>query len=190
MANGVLEQEDEVEQDDAEQYNAAQLTRRQNAIQDDTEVVDEAVAHARENFNEEGEEFDEDAAELVLEQPPQRPPFPLVILLIAIADDALDVIGALVGLGPIITIPLQIVMWLILFMWLWNKLSGRWWKKGITKWLWRRLAVAMGIELIPYVGEIIPANTILILMGHYKETKVAKLYEQLLEELRVAEVAA
>ena len=45
-----------------------------------------------------------------------------------------------------------------------------------------RFFLMLGIEIIPFVN-MIPANTIFVLMAHYKETKIAKLFNEALEIL-------
>ncbi len=41
----------------------------------------------------------------------------------------------------------------------------------------------LGVEFIPIV-KIIPANTIFILLAHYREKKIVKLFNLALEEMR------
>ena len=71
----------------------------------------------------------------------------------------------------------------ILFFWIRGKISGGLWKKQMIKWLYRRLLLAAVIEIFP-VLKIIPATTILILMAHYHEKKIVKLFDLTLEELK------
>ena len=89
--------------------------------------------------------------------------------------------------GIIFTKILSFIFLIILFLWCHNKISGKWWKKRMIGWIWKRYIAVVILELMPFF-VIIPANVILILMAHHKEKKVVKLFDLLLEELNKAGV--
>lgn len=118
---------------------------------------------------------------------PAKPPFPIFILVLAVIKDHCDFLANVL----VVAIPLSMVasfcMSVVLFFWLLGKMSGGWWKRAAIRWLWMRYVVAIIVEMIPFF-QIIPATTIFVLMVHYKETKIVKLFDLALEELRRAKV--
>jgi hypothetical protein len=70
----------------------------------------------------------------------------------------------------------------VLFFWFLGKIHGVWWKKKTISWLWKRLLLGAVIEHIPFL-KLIPTFTILVLMAHYRETKLVKILNAVLEEL-------
>jgi len=152
----------------------------QRSIQDAISAVIESI---RQDFSEKGEEFNSsDLENLVTTAPPSMPPFPFFILSLAILKDVLDVLLTPTVVLMIVTFMLGFVIGIILTIWMWDKMSGGWWKKNLLKWIWRRLGLAIAIEIIP-VAQLIPASTILVLMAHYKEVKVVRLFNLALEKL-------
>lgn len=65
-------------------------------------------------------------------------------------------------------------------MWCKGRISGGFWKKKAIGWLWKRYLATFIIELIPFFN-IIPTNVIFVLMAHYKEKKMVKLFNAALE---------
>jgi hypothetical protein len=63
-----------------------------------------------------------------------------------------------------------------------GKISGGSYKKPLIKYIWRRFAIVFLVELIPIV-KIIPANTIFILLAHFRETKIVKVFNFALEKM-------
>ena len=108
----------------------------------------------------------------------------------AIVEKVKDIIDfglELTLVGIIFTKILSFIFLIILFLWCHNKISGKWWKKRMIGWIWKRYIAVVILELMPFF-VIIPANVILILMAHHKEKKVVKLFDLLLEELNKAGV--
>ncbi len=135
-------------------------------------------------FKNEGEDFEEGDTELLIKNPPKKPDFPFLIFPLAVLKDIVD-FADLTGIGAIFTTVTSFVIAVILFIWLLGKMQGGWWKKGMIRWLWKRYALAIVIEFIPGL-KMIPATTILILMAHFRETKIAQLMNSALERLRHA----
>ena len=147
-----------------------------------------AFEEVRVLFRSKGEALDSDTAEkLVTENPPKHPSFPFFILTVAIVKDALDLPLDLTGVGIVVATILGLVLSLILTIWTWNRLSGGWWKKKIITWMWMSLGAVVVIEIVPGL-QIVPANTIFILMAHYKEKKLVQLFDAALEHLKKADV--
>lgn len=111
-----------------------------------------------------------------------RPSFPAIMLAIAITKDLLDGLSLTIIAAPLTSLN-SFILGFILFMWMLGKMRGKWWKKQVIKILWRRLAFFLLIELLPGIN-IIPTMTILVLMVHYRETKVVKAFNGLLEAYR------
>lgn len=146
-------------------------------------VVRKTFSDIRAMFRQQGETLDSETAEkLVTESAPKLPGFPFLWAGLAFIKDALDAIATISVIGIIFTYPLSIGLGVALFLWTLGKMSGGWWKKAIIRWVWVRFGLVLIIEMIPFV-QIIPANTIFILMVHYKETKIVKLLNRGLEAL-------
>lgn len=137
-------------------------------------------------FKESGEDFGNDDADSLLsaDEAPNVPGFPFIIVMLALLKDlAIDapltfsIIGGL--FSPIFSLAISI----ILFFWVLGKLSGGWWKKKLIRWLWLRYVIAIFIEFIPWLN-IVPATTVFIIMAHYRNKKIVRLFNLALEELR------
>jgi len=113
------------------------------------------------------------------------PGFPLFIITIAILKDCLDAPLDIVIVGAVITTLTSFIMAIILFFWVWGKLSGGWWKKKLIRWLWVRYVMIAILEILPFF-KIVPAATIFVLMAHHREKKVVKLFNLALEEIKGA----
>lgn len=137
-----------------------------------------ALAAANEAF-----EYEEGDAKLLISNRPTPPDFPMGILFLALIKDAFDVVlGLSVFLLPLALVTTVPVM-LILAFYFYNKLSGGWWKKRMISWLWKRYLLTLLIEMTPLLGIIVPATTILVLMAHFRETKVVQTLNAALETL-------
>jgi hypothetical protein len=121
--------------------------------------------------------------EIPMDEAPEEPDFPILILIAAIGKDILDVVLTVTIVGAIFTGLLSFVLALVLFFWILGKTGGGWWKKALIRKLWMRYVMSLAIEFLP-VGNIIPANTIFVLMAHYSETKAVKLANEAFERLR------
>ncbi len=152
-------------------------------------MVRQAIRSTFENietsFSKAGEHFDTEDVEKIVNDTPPPPSFPYFMVVIALIKDLIDIPGDLLVVGVILTTILAIVADLIIFMWSWHKMGGWWWKKMIFTWFWKRFIFEVIIEIIPF-AQIIPATTILVLMTHYRETKIVKLLNGALEEIHEA----
>ncbi len=132
---------------------------------------------------ESGIPYDTTDATLLIKEPPQQPNFPYIMVSITILKDILDVPIELSIIGIVVTTILSFLLAIIIFIWILGKLSGGWWKKAMIRWLWIRYVFAILIEFLPFF-KIIPATTILVLMAHYRETKIVMFFNAALEEFR------
>lgn len=149
------------------------------------EGVFERIREIFKNQNENLENEDEESL-LMAEEKAEESSFPLIIVIIALLKDvAIDAPLTFSLIGGILSPIFSLVFTVILFFWVLGKLSGGWWKKKLIRWLWLRYIVAIIIEFIPWIN-IVPTNTIFILMAHYREKKMVKLFNLALEELRGA----
>jgi len=146
------------------------------------ELIDWAFSRIRELFESKDEKFEDEDAELLLTKLPPRPSFPFIILGASITKDILDWPLDLSLILTVVAFFISVAMGLILTFWCMGKISGGWWKKALIKWLWVRFFTMMAIEIIPFV-QLVPANTIFVLMAYYKEKKIVKLFEEALEIL-------
>lgn len=149
--------------------------------------VEGVIGRVREIFRNRGEDFDEGDERLLSSAPAKEPGFPVIIFTFAVIKDCLDLPLELSVIGILLTTLLSVLLSVILFLWVLGKLSGGWWKKKIIRWLWVRYLAVVVIELFP-LFKIVPATTIFILMAHYREKKLVKLFDLALEEFRRAGV--
>ncbi len=145
------------------------------------------VGRIKEIFQEQKEEFEDGDEKMLIAEPPEKPEFPWIIFLAAVIKDILDVPLELTLVGIILTTVLSFILSIVLFFWILGKASGGWWKKKIISWLWSRYVAVIILEFIPFF-KIIPTTTIFIYMAHKRETKLVKLFNLALEELRGAGV--
>ena len=71
----------------------------------------------------------------------------------------------------------------VLFFWVFGKVRFKGFRKRFIKWVLSRACITAILEMIPFV-QIVPVTTIFILMVHFKEKKIVKLFDLALEELR------
>jgi len=149
--------------------------------------IKRVVGKVRKIFSDEGENFDDGDEKMLVGESAIKPDFPYIIVTAAIIKDLLDIPLDVSVVGIILTTILSFILFLVLFMWVLGKLGGGWWKKKIIRWLWIRYIAAIILEFVPFF-QIVPATTIFILMAHYKEKKIVRLFNLALEELRHAGV--
>lgn len=152
----------------------------------DTEVNESVVNIITKAFNEAGENVTEteiseiDEADLTLEKQ-ESSNFPQIMFGAALFKDILDWLQV-TGVWAIVSTILSVILSAIILIWLIGKMHGAWWKKKLIRGLWVRYVIAMLIEYIPFIS-IIPANTILILMAHFREKKIVIIFNKILENL-------
>jgi hypothetical protein len=126
--------------------------------------------------------YEADDSKLLLENAPEKPQFPTVMLTLALLKDLFDAVDATLILIVLTTV-LSFVISLVLFLWILGKMGGGWWKRKIIKKLWVKWGIATVIEFIP-LGKIIPATTIFVLMVHYDESKIVRVLNGALSRMR------
>lgn len=131
---------------------------------------------------------DEEDEKLIINDVPKMPPFPFLIVLMAVFKDVIDFLLNLTLIAAPLPVISSFLVGVVLFFWILGKASGGWWKKRLIKWLWTRYVITLLIELIPFVN-IIPATTIFILMAHYREKKIVRIINGVLGELRKMDLA-
>lgn len=108
---------------------------------------------------------------------PSKPLFPITILSIAIFKDVIDLasVGLLGWAGFII---FSIVLWV------WMTTKSGFIYKFLWKWFLRRYVFFALVGIIPGLN-FLPEATILVLLIHYKETKIVKTLYKNLERLQI-----
>lgn len=134
----------------------------------------------RDILNKHGLEEESERTSVSVERP-KHPSFPTLMFGFAAMKDMLDVADLSI-IGMFITYPLSVLVGIIIFVWIWNKVRYSGVKKQMVGWLWRRYALAMIVEFIPGF-KLVPANMILIAMAHYKEKKLVQLFDLALDEM-------
>lgn len=127
-------------------------------------------------------EYEEGDASLLIQNKPTVSPFPFGMVFLAIVKDVLDALQITVVfliLVWIITLPVMLVLWFYFY----NKMSGAGFKKKLLSWFLKRFGVTVLIEAIPFVGMVVPATTILVLMTHYKEVSFVKALNSVLNSI-------
>ena len=156
---------------------------RQNTYkQKSGQLVQQGIRQAKEVLQKEGLFQDGDVENLLSTKKVELSPFPLFIFIIAILKDAFD-IADFTLIGTIFTFFTSIIFGLIIFFWLLGKVSGKWWKRRVLNWLWKRYILMLIIEFVPFL-KLAPTMTIFIIMAHRRETKVVKAINFALEELK------
>ncbi len=149
-----------------------------------SKVYFKALRNARRIIKDNQDLFNDGDELLMVKKPPVTPPFPVIIVGLAILKDFLDVLDVSI-IGIIFTTIASILVSIILAFWTFGRASGGWWKKRLFTWLIKRFLIMLGLELVPFF-KIIPATTIFILMAHYREKKLVKIANLVLEELHRA----
>ncbi len=161
----------------------------------DTHRERQAEHHARvfasiaELYSSKGEQFgDEEAKQLLGEgKKPTIPDFPVLIFGLAAVKDALDVLDLTI-VGTIVVFFFSVIIAIILAIWTFGKISGGWWKKALIKKILVRYGICIAIELIPFV-QMVPTTMVFVLLAHYHETKIAKLFNEALERIHRGGIA-
>lgn len=138
-------------------------------------------------FEEKNERLDFEV-EFFQDNPPEKPSFPIVMLTFAFVKDIVDVLVNLTIILAVLTSVFSLCFSVVLFAWVYFRTgSGGSVQRKMIRWVWTRYIVTVLIEFVPFVN-IIPTNTILILMVHNKETKLVQLIEQSLEYIHGAKI--
>lgn len=130
------------------------------------------------------EKLDVQDDELLATQPKkvELAPFPYGIFFLAFIKDVLDAVFTISIFGFIVAVALTPMIAFVLFYWVMGKMNGGWWKKRLIGWMWVRLLIVIGFEILPFF-QIIPATTIFVLMVHFRETKLGKAFNAVLERV-------
>jgi hypothetical protein len=145
-------------------------------------LVREGLKRAKEVLKKQGFYQDGDLENLLSTKKVELPPFPMFIFVIAILKDLFDITDFTI-IGTVFTFFTSALFGVILFFWLLGKVGGKWWKKRVFNWLWKRYVFAMIVEFVPFL-KLAPTMTIFIIMTHRRETKVVKAINFALEELK------
>jgi hypothetical protein len=170
---------------DTQPYNAPETVTRARSItpkQRNSRLVQEGIRRAKDILQQQGYYQSGDVENLLSTKKVELPPFPLFMFIIAVLKDLID-IADITLVGVIITTIASVIFSVILFFWLFGKVSGKWWKKRVFKWLWKRYVAAIIIEFIPFL-KIAPTMAIFVIMAHRRETKVVRAINFALEELK------
>jgi hypothetical protein len=147
------------------------------SIERDTAIFHDALRGIREIFRRNGEKLETAEEEAIVRSvpAPEEPSLPFFILYASVCKDLLDfTLVELTGVGYVIVVILSWMLWVVLFFWFLGKINGTWWKGILIKRLWLWLVLVLVVESVPLL-KIVPTNTILVLMAHYREKKMVKL---------------
>lgn len=137
----------------------------------------------QEIFKNGGEDISDDDIDQITIQKPTAPRFPFIILTLAIIKDLLDFPANLLVIGVPVSMMAAFAMNVVLFFWILGKVRFKGFRKRFIRWVLSRAWITALLEMIPFV-QIVPVTTIFILMVHFKEKKIVKLFDLALEELR------
>lgn len=141
------------------------------------EIVREGIRGIRQIFKKGGEDIGNEQEVSIIrnDPPPPSPELPWFALYCSICKDLLDfTLIELTGVGYVVVLILGWILWVFLFFWFLGKMNGTWWRSFLIKRFWVWMVGVFVLESIPFL-KIIPANTILVLMAHYREKKMVKL---------------
>lgn len=140
---------------------------------------------------------------------PDYPPFPILIVLMAVMKDAADIllnaVGDLSGLtmiGLIVTFSLRAILTAftfivatILFIWVLGKIN-KMQRMGfgatkffIKRYVKKRIALGATGLMIEWILPLIPFSTLFVLLAHYDENKYVKFILAILEQIGKAKKA-
>jgi len=147
---------------------------------------------AREVLEEGGEDLEDDEIDELRENPPELPQFPTIIFSLAIVKDTLDVIVTVTIIGAAATFVYGAFYNIIIFAWLLNKaskpsLAQRLVIKKIRTKIALRFAGTSLVETMPFLG-VLPLATFFVLLTHYGETKVVKLFLRAVDAMEEVEI--
>lgn len=177
---------DEQEQE-IERYNQLAQARAAERISFEKELerLHRVINKIKDIFHKEGESFEDKDLKALSKGTPEKPTFPIIMLSVAIIKDITDLPQEISVIGTIPGFFLSVLATIILFFWLWNKMSGKWWKKPMISALWTVFIGGSFVECTPFL-RVIPAETIIVLMAYYREKKTVRLLNLALEELHAA----
>ncbi len=156
-----------------------------NQYQEETNknIINNILKEVKDDFNNEGEVFENEDIEAIDGDLPTRKHFPGMIFSLAVLKDIVDSVS-LTGIGLVLTTMTSISIAVILFCWILLNGGGTW-KKRMMKNIWARFVAYAVLETIPYIN-LIPFTTILIWTIHNKEKKIVRLFNSALEKFKNA----
>ncbi|MEN9405280.1 MAG: hypothetical protein RLY47_239 [Candidatus Parcubacteria bacterium] len=140
-------------------------------------LVREGIRGIRDIFKKNGEDVEKETEMAIVrnDPPPPSPSLPFFALYCSICKDLIDfTLLELTGVGYVVVLILGWILWVILFFWFLGKMNGTWWRGFLIKRFWLWMVGVLVLESIPIL-KLVPANTILVLMAHYREKKMVKL---------------
>lgn len=154
-------------------YTVGIMFRARRGQEDLTEIADALKGHLKTDVSNE-------AVEVMIENPPEKPSFPFLIFPMAVLKDILDSLD-LTGIGAFFTTATSILVGALIFGWcLLHGAQGGWWKKRLIRSLWRRFFFMIILEFIPG-AKIIPATSIFVYMTYNSDSKLVKIINGTLE---------
>lgn len=164
---------------DLEQYKEAVNAHREREVAGQAR----AFANVAELYSSKGETFGDDEVRQMLgeDSAPKIPNFPILIFGGAAIKDAVDFLDLTI-VGAIAVFFFSVMFAIVLAFWSYGKISGGWWKKALIKKIFIRYGICMTIEMIPFI-QIVPTTMVFVLLAHFHETKIAKLFNEGLEHL-------
>ncbi len=167
--------------------DSSEMPRRRSGVQaPNSREMLHALKNIRQLFKDAQEELsDADIRALPELKQVQKPSFPYFMFTVALTKDVVDVVVTLTFVGIIVSVALSFLCATILFVWTLLKVSGGGRvQKKLTQRILIKYGLSMGIEFIPGVN-VVPTNTIFVLLVYFDETKIGKLFNaanrQLLE---------
>jgi hypothetical protein len=137
-------------------------------------------------FEDKKETLEESDIDRAMGEAPKKPNFPNLLFTAAVLKDVLDCLD-LTFVGILLTTLLGLFLGVAVFIWCLGKISGGWWRKAMIRLLIWGFIILFFAEIIPYV-KIIPVNSIFILMVYFREKKIVRLFNLLLEKMHEAEL--
>jgi len=151
-------------------------------IQENIQEAKLVAKKVKEIFADKGEEVDDEDIENIKEGDiPENPPFPGFILLLALLKDGVDA-GDITIIGVVFTTIFSFITTIILFFWTFNKIKHGYFKKKFLKRTLWLLAGTVLVEWIPLL-KIIPTESIYVLLVHFRQKKIVRLFDLALEEI-------
>ncbi|TSC57534.1 MAG: hypothetical protein Greene041679_296 [Parcubacteria group bacterium Greene0416_79] len=122
---------------------------------------------------------------------PEMPPFPILILLVALAKDGADMIlwfsdqAALTGIGLLITVwarviitALTLIAGLTIWLWIAGRITGMRALGSLTMWyVKRRIKSGVAVATFELVIPLLPLGSIYVLMAHHDQNKYVQIFD-------------
>lgn len=124
---------------------------------------------------EEDFQYEKGDAEKFIANPPDKPIFPVIMLLVGAFKDAIDLAG-ITGIGILVTMPVSFLMAVVLFIYFLGKMNG------IQRWLWKRYVFATIISFVPFL-QALPETTLLVFLAYHHENKVVNGITEALQKM-------